>query len=285
MLQSFLVHQRVIHSVVGVYSITVQPVSAKRAVDLWRMNTQEDYVRGEETLFGWTPRGISLIQDYIKSHKQKQRMVEVETARSVLSLQSLESPIREYRDMDAPYTDGQIALLQKYLKFWKKTPSIEASILTQTNIEPPRNGIERPSTSSSAVSKPHLIGTVRHIPKNPSLLKGGFLLCPDETQSRWVRRYVELRRPYLHIYTVPEGDELFAINLAHARIDHEPHVALLLQRPATAAVWAVFAPQNSFLFMGKSERDKIEWILKLDESYFSSSVSGSGTSSNAEAAD
>ena len=32
--------------------------------------------------------------------------------------------------------------------------------------------------------------------------------------------------------------------------------------------------KNTFLFAAKSEREKIEWILKIDQSYFSS---GSGT--------
>ena len=79
---------------------------------------------------------------------------------------------------------------------------------------------------------------------------------------------------------MPEGDELNAINLTHARIDHEPQLAMLLQRgeahtggPGT--VWAVFGTQNSWIWKARSERDKVEWILKVDESYFSTSGSNS----------
>jgi kinesin family member 1 len=276
MFQQLLGSQRIVHSAVGVFSVTIQPVSAKRAADLWRMNTQAQYVKGEETLFGWTPRGVSLVQDYIKSRKQKKRVAEVETTRIVLSLQSLEMP-DEPSDSDAPYTEEQEKLLRKALDLWTKSQDIYDNILTKDNLEPPQNGAAFASPSPRE-SRPKLVATVRHVSKNPSVLKSGYLLCPDESHSRWVRRWVELRRPYLHVYSLPDGDELLAINLANSRIDHDPQLALLLQRPGASTVWAVFAPQNSFLFRAKNERDKIEWILKMDESYFSS-ASASGSSS------
>jgi len=108
-------------------------------------------------------------------------------------------------------------------------------------------------------------------------------MMPDETNSRWIRRYVELRRPYLHIYSVPEGDEINAINLTHARVDHDPQLAHLLRgngggNGGASTVFAVFAPQNTFLFRGRGERDRVEWILKIDESYFGSGGTSSGSS-------
>lgn len=104
-------------------------------------------------------------------------------------------------------------------------------------------------------------------PPSPSMLKGGYILAPDEANKRWLRRYLELRRPYLHVHSVPDGDELNAINLANARIDHDPEIVKLLHRPN---VFAVYAPHNTYLFAAKSEQEKIQWILKIDQSYFSS---------------
>lgn len=274
--QQLLGTQRIVHSSTGVFALTIQPMSAKRAADLWRMNTQAQYVKGEEGLIGWTPRGVSLVQDYIKSRKQKRRIVEVETTRSVLSLQDLETP-DAYEDSNEPYTEEQETLLRKCLELWFRNNNIEDTILRKDNLEPPQNGAAFASPSPRD-SKPNLAATVRYVEKNPAALKSGYLLCPDESHSRWVKRFVELRRPYLHVYSFPEGDELLAINLANCRIDHDPQLALLLQRPGAGNVWAVFAPQNSFLFRGKNESDKIEWILKMDESYFSStSVSGNSS--------
>src|SRR5690606_24303548 len=76
--------------------------------------------------------------------------------------------------------------------------------------------------------KPRFLATIQHIPKNPSVLKSGYLYTPDDTHTQWIRRFVELRLPYLHIHSVPDGDEINAINLRNARVDHEPEIVRLL---------------------------------------------------------
>jgi kinesin family protein 1 len=128
--------------------------------------------------------------------------------------------------------------------------------------------------------KPRFIATIQTLPKNTSSLKSGYLLTPDDTNSHWVRRFVELRRPYIHIYSVPDGDEINAINLRNSRIDHAPDFARLLNGPGAETdtssskgrpnVFAVYGAQNTFLFAARTEAQKVEWILKIDESYFSS---------------
>ena len=302
---------RIVHSTVGMFAVAIRPVSAKRAADLWRMDSKNDYVKGEEGLAGWTPRGVSLVQDYIMARKVKRKVIEVETAKSVLGMRALALPppsatngasVDGAGGGETRLTEQQTKLLEKVLSLWTTKQGIEEALLSSSNTSPPRKGAafaQNGASSSSAevsppnkkptsspknkrrtTTKPTLTASVRFIPKNPSLLKAGYLLTPDPTQTRWIRRYVELRRPFLHVYSVPEGDELNAINLTHARIDHEPQLAMLLQRgeahtggPGT--VWAVFGTQNSWIWKARSERDKVEWILKVDESYFSTSGSNS----------
>jgi kinesin family member 1 len=38
----------------------------RKISELWRLNTANKYVRGEEFLGNWKPRGVSLIKDYKK---------------------------------------------------------------------------------------------------------------------------------------------------------------------------------------------------------------------------
>jgi kinesin family protein 1 len=282
---SFFTPQRVIHSTVGIFSLAIRPTSVKRATDLWRMNTKHDYIKGEENLSGWTPRGVSLVRDYIALQKRKQRIAEIETARSVLSSQALKT-------FPAPTSSGtlddrQKELLVRMVQLWRTKRGTSEVILETKNIEPPDDGAAfatppSPSPDRSR-SAPSLIATVRFVPKNPDLGKSSYLLTPDPTNTRWIRRFVELRKPYLHIYSA-EGDELNAINLTNARIDHSPQIARLLGGSEEGArgagglkdmVWAVFARSNTYLFRARSEREKIEWILKIDQSYFSNSSSGS----------
>jgi kinesin family protein 1 len=286
---------RIVHSTVGIFAVAIRPVSAKRAADLWRMDSKNDYVKGEELLNGWTPRGVSTVQDYITSRRQKRKVAEVETAKSVLGKKALAAPATNGTSSHAenePLTEHQETLLRKVLSLWTTKQGIEDAILAKDNIEPPRKGAAFASTAPTTngttngeSTKPTLLASVRFIPKNPTLLKGGYLMMPDETNSKWVRRYVELRRPYLHIYSVPEGDEINAINLTHARVDHDPQLAQLLRNGGqnggnggASTVFAVFAPQNTFLFRGRGERDRVEWILKIDESYFGSGGTSSGSS-------
>lgn len=276
---NFFAQQRVIHSTVGIFSVAIRPTSVKRATDLWRMNTSGDYIKGEENLSGWTPRGVSLVRDYLSLQKRRQRIAEIETARSVLSSRALTTfpSNSSFTALD----DRQRELLLRVVGLWNSKKAPAEVILNASNLEPPANGaaFAPRSPSPSPHRAPSLIATVRFVPKNPDLLKSSYLLCPDQTNTKWVRRFVELRRPYLHIYSA-EGDELNAINLTNARVDHSPQIARLLTGAVADIggkgsgvgdmVWAVFAKSNTYVFRARSEREKIEWILRIDQSYFSS---------------
>ncbi|KAH7123790.1 kinesin family protein-like protein [Dendryphion nanum] len=284
---------RVVHSTVGIFAVAIRPTSVKRATDLWRMDTKDSYVKGEEGLSGWTPRGVSLIRDHISTLKRRHRTIEIETARSVLSSRALTT--FPSSNTDTPLDTRQTALLNRVISLWKTKKAPAEIILNSSNLEPPSNGAAfatqpvspNPDGTSTPVPSPSLLATVRFVSKNPALMKGGYLLTPDATATRWVRRFVELRKPYLHIYSVPEGDELNAINLSNSRIDHSPQIARLLTQGTSGGgggkladvVWAVFARSNTYLFRARSEREKIEWILRIDQSYFGSEGSGSGEDS------
>ncbi|KAE8360826.1 hypothetical protein BDV27DRAFT_167420 [Aspergillus caelatus] len=299
MFKQFFNSTRIVHSTVRMFSLAVRPVSAKRAADLWRMNTQNDYVKGEELLTTWSPRKVSLVRDYVAARKRRRRIAELNAAKGALSAHCL-APSTPRSGRSTPLrklelTDRKTKLLQKYVELWAtKTDPIE-TILVRSNTEPPAGGAafasrarQTPSgDDSSSVSeevplKPRFVATIQTLPKNTSSLKSGYLLTPDDTNSHWVRRFVELRRPYLHIYSA-EGDEINAINLRNSRVDHAPDFARLLDGPGGGAdqgaspkgrpnVFAVYGSQNTFLFAARTEAQKVEWILKIDESYFSNNA-------------
>ncbi|CBF79609.1 hypothetical protein AN7547.2 [Aspergillus nidulans FGSC A4] len=303
MFKNFFSTTRVVHSTVRMYSVAVRPVSAKRAADLWRMNTQNDYVKGEEFLTKWAPRKVSLVRDYITSRRRRRRIAELNAAKGALSANSLTvaSPPRSGRStpLRAQEPDRRVKLLQKYVDLWTaRTDPIDV-ILIRDNTEPPERGAAFASRGKSPSSNntndneeqgsltPRFYATVQTLPKNPSASKTGYLLMPDDTYTHWARRFVELRLPYLHIYSVPEGDEINAINLRNARVDHAPDFARLLDGPGADGssqgrpnVFAVYGPQNTFLFAARTEAQKVEWILKIDETYFSNNAPRAGATTN-----
>jgi kinesin family member 1 len=318
---------RVVHSMSGIFSIAVKPTPVKRAGDLWRMNTQNDYVKGEEVLTNWAPRGVSLIRDYIAAKRRKVRLAELEKAQTFLNkieFPKPSSPALKNGDINGdangdvnggmehhPLSGHEKGLLEKYVGLWKLCHDPITSILTPSNVEPPTNGVppSRPPPNQNsihppssddeedALRQPMFLATVTPVSKNTSILKGGYLLTPSSDSTRWVRRFVELRRPYLHIHSVPDGEEICVVSLLNSRIDHSPQIAKLLRRDAASgrgpnsgrgrageteagSVFAVYGTDNAWLFKARSEREKVEWIFAVDQAYFGGgSGSGSGSGS------
>jgi kinesin family protein 1 len=259
------------------------------------MNTQNDYVKGEEGLTNWSPRGVSLIRDHIAAKRRKHRLAEIEAAQPLLN--RITFPARSTEP--APVTNGtstppetetseqtipehEKKLLEKYLQLWTLLPDPITRILTPTNTEPPSVA---PSTSPIPHSRPSLLASLSLVPKNPTVLKGGYLLTPSLDSTRWVRRFVELRRPYLYIHSVPDGEEVGIVSLRNSRVDSQPEIARLLQREGNGGmngrgragdrgeeerVFAVYGTDNTWLFKARSEREKVEWIWRVDQSYFGS---------------
>lgn len=286
MLSQFWNPARTAHSTSGMFVVSVKPSPIESASDLWRMDTQYEYVKGEELLSGWSPRGVSLIREYIDVRRQQLKAAEVEETKSLFGRENLlVTPSRPLHD-STPLSPPQRDLLRHFLQTWQSPNTTDpgATILSTTNTLPPADGTTtntssphhrpQPAPHTKTTGKPHVSATVTFKAKNPSLTKSGHLLMPDPSQSRWVRRYLELRRPYLHIHGVPDGDELNAINLRDARVDHAPQVARLLRRSGAAAavlnVFAIYARRNAFLLATRSEREKVEWVLRLDEGYLAS---------------
>ncbi|RMZ83502.1 hypothetical protein DV737_g1540, partial [Chaetothyriales sp. CBS 132003] len=297
-LKSFWSQQVVTRSTNGLFTIVVRPVCAKRAADLWRLDTSKDYINGEELLGSWAPRGISLVKDYISARRKQRQVREIESAKASLGIRKL-SVTRQPRSRGASpaaLSEREEQLIRKYLSVWKK-PGFELSnpIFEDDSARLMRSGADPALATPSKPSpkRTKYVATVTHMPKNPHSLKSGHLLMPSETSGpgnesmQWNRRFVDLRPPYLLIYSVPDGEGVNAVNLTHARIDRDPNFRRLLgvleisttsparghKRSGSSElhglghVFAVYGEQNTFLFAARSELQKQDWILKMDQSF------------------
>ncbi|KAG9246431.1 kinesin heavy chain [Calycina marina] len=315
---------RILHSVSSIFSIAVRPSPVKTAGDLWRMNTGNDYVKGEEFLETWTPRGISLIRDHIAAKLRKIRLVELEAAAPLLkkinyqpvartsevhpdvtatgtkngeNVDELHGVTKDQQSTNDP-NEQQTQLLEKFTMLWKRSLDPSTSILKSGNVEPPRNGIlsaahkppphsvspaTRSRSSSPSYRKSLFLAAITPVVKNATVLKSGYLLTPSADSSKWVRRFVELRHPYLHLHSLLDGEEVSIVSLYNSRIDHNPQIAKLLKRgPGGNAmrgragdnpeesIFAVYGTDNTWLFKARGEREKVEWIFKIDQAYFGS---------------
>ncbi|KAJ8129664.1 hypothetical protein O1611_g3967 [Lasiodiplodia mahajangana] len=403
MLSALWQHVRIVHSSTTIFSLGLKPAPIKHAGDLWRMNSQHDYVKGEENLVNWSPRGVSLIGDYIAARKKKRRIAEIGAAQLWLKKVGLPeprnkpteaddnseeelSPIKAHGDDDdsinallndtpetsrpstpnqpnedessesaegeqkpesaevalngehvettesakpeetaeeklkPEYNEEETTTLTKCIDLWKRYPDPVFNILSPANTLPPTNGI-----APESATPPRLIATVIRIPKNPSILKGGYLLVPSSDSTKWVKRFVELRRPYMHIHNATNGDEVAIVSLRNSRVDSQPEILGLfgghddavddmsidnnsngnfqpshrrtesgrlissiwggsqasgpglggLSERLQAGVFAIYGTDNTWLFAARNERDKLDWILRIDQGYYSGSASAS----------
>ncbi|KAI1821391.1 kinesin heavy chain [Xylaria intraflava] len=397
MLSALWQHVRIVHSSTTIFSLSLKPAPIKHAGDLWRMNSQHDYVKGEETLSNWTPRGVSLIGDYIAARKKKQRIAEIGAAQLWLKKIGLPQPrikptegddqsegalsptkahdedddsinallndtpetsrpstptqtdgdktpasseAEKHKSAEAveiaepedagegkaqpEYKEEEVSILTRCIDLWKRYPDPVFNILSPTNTSPPTNGI-----APDSMMPPKMIATAIRVPKNPSVLKGGYLLVPSSDSSKWVKRFVELRRPYMHIHNTNNGDEIAIVSLRNSRVDSQPEIMALfgghdngsddevqagnnenasfqpshrrtssgrlissiwggsqasagpglggLSERVQAGVFAVYGTDNTWLFAARNERDKLDWILRIDQSYYSGSGSANGS--------
>lgn len=400
MFSSLWQNVRFVRSSTGIFTLTMRPAPIKRVGDLWRINSRHDYVKGEENLTSWAPRGVSLVSDYIMARKKKERVAEIGSVQTTLHKLGVDiSSVRDAEDNAEPepppevkpmipdddddllndtpdtsqapsidegsddegedtvkmdtqhqppaeqsapevndeepgpeYNERQVELLDKALKLWRKYPDPLTNILSPANTAPPTNGIAPESSLP-----PSLITTIIRVPKNPKVLKGGYLLVPNNDSTRWVKRFVELRRPYLHIHSASDGDEVALVSLRNSRVDSQPGVLGLLHGPddydaphgnfpaapdftpghrrtgsgrvistiwtgtgggnpsgsngsngsdgsdgrglarlserMQSAVFAIYGTDNTWLFAARSEKDKMDWIFRIDQTYLSNSES------------
>jgi kinesin family protein 1 len=293
-LKAFWNQIRITHSTDGVFSVAVRPISAKRAADLWRLDTAKDYINGEELLGSWSPRGISLVKDYMLARQKRRQLAEIEAAKGILGNRKLSvgRNIRSRTPSPSQPDARQEEILRKYVDLWRKPiPSMSNPIFDTNGTSNGEDGSARQPHHLSAASSPtkrpvgktRYVATVTHQPKNPMSFKSGYLLMPSESQDssrthmQWKRRFVDLRPPYLHIHSVPDGDAINAINLTHARIDRDPDFKRLLgsvsaddspsKNNGLTHVFAVYGEQNTFLFAARNETARSEWVLAIDQSY------------------
>ena len=262
------VRTRIVHTTIGIFSITLTPSVSKLATDLWRLDSRHHYVKGEEVLEHWTPRGVSLVHDFAAAARRRQRITEVEAAKAYLARLAPTTPNTPAAEEPPPLANGastaehpstasptltphQEALLTRTLALWRRPNPV---LPAPTHLaSPPRSPIQPPTSPSASPAPPparkppptRLAATVAHHPKNPVVLKAGPLLAPappnhsapsssadggprHDPGPAWLRRHAELRPPYLHLYAAATGEAVGVLNLRAATLDAQPAVARLL---------------------------------------------------------
>ena len=91
-LTTLLSSVRLSERISGLFAIRLTP-GTQSATDIWRVNTSEVFVRGEEILgVNWKPRGLTLIRDHDQYVKEGRKGADVEAIKSLIAAFELTLP-------------------------------------------------------------------------------------------------------------------------------------------------------------------------------------------------
>ncbi|OLL26550.1 Kinesin-like protein unc-104 [Neolecta irregularis DAH-3] len=247
-LSRFISSSRRLRSSTYLYRVILKPPPVIFIEDLWRKNTGDERLNGDEVLNDWKPRGTSLIEDYLEFRKKASFAILTEFTRQHLCRITLpETPVEE-RDI----------LVQRCVRIWK---SFVRRQRAQTIMERPKSSgastIQSPRTAvPPLISRPN--GIAHLVSKSRKVSLSGYLLMPDEIRESWVKRWLVLRRPYLYIYdTKAETNIQFMINIESARTDNRRELETILEK---VNVFAVYTANNSYFFKAETHQGMNIWI-------------------------
>ncbi|TFY52398.1 hypothetical protein EVJ58_g10040 [Rhodofomes roseus] len=258
---SLLGSTKIIPKTSTVFTVKLSPPLTRSPKDLWRLDTAEKYVRGEESLGVWRPRGVSVVEDYNRLVSMERRAADVQAVRVILT----SYPASRVTQADAAVW-GSEALLQKALALWQKRFGHPGEIvISQDPIDPEESSVK--SGKSSAGMQPadsvKLISSTKVVPRNDGpTKKGHMMIMIDANENVWERRWFVLRRPYLHVYAHSnETEEVNVIHLDGVNIEVNPEMEALLGKKFT---FTLFTSSNSYALSASSLKELQAWTSKLD---------------------
>ncbi|KAF4615993.1 hypothetical protein D9613_011478 [Agrocybe pediades] len=254
---TFFGSNKILSKTSTLFNVRLSPPLTRSAKDLWRLDTSEKYVRGEETLGIWKPRGISVVEDYTKLITTERRAADVQAIRVIL-VASPPKPISP--DSLAWRSDD---LLKKSLALWQKQFGHPGKIILSQD---PVDTDDQTSVTGDIVGSLEglkLISETKIIPRSDGVVKKGHLMIlTDANQDIWERRWFVLKRPYLHVFAHSnELEETGIISLTGVNVEHDPHKESLLGKPHS---FTLFTSSNSHALAAPNAKELQSWITKLD---------------------
>jgi len=82
---TFFGSNKILSKTSTLFNVRLSPPLTRSAKDLWRLDTSEKYVRGEEALGVWKPRGTSAVEDYTRLITMERRAADVQAIRVILA--------------------------------------------------------------------------------------------------------------------------------------------------------------------------------------------------------
>ncbi|KAI6649527.1 Kinesin-like protein [Oopsacas minuta] len=245
--------------VVGLYEVALQRITESNSR---KRNTlfdnQSVYVRGEENLKGWQPRGISLIYEHQNQVRRLREIEQVERVKHMLS-------IREKRNQmfgdNIVVSQSVDTLLNKCLYLWKFqiSPFLEEHLTVEDILKHSASieGVYNTRCETPQRKCVPLVHDISHKKTSQSTKRGYIQL--SEYEGLWRKFYAVLKRPYIYLYYNDKDPiERDFINLATAKLQFNQDQ---LDAQTGASVFSLCTKYRGFLC---KTQDFEGWINVLD---------------------
>ncbi|KAF9076708.1 kinesin-like protein [Rhodocollybia butyracea] len=246
----------------NLFRVRLSPPLTRSAKDLWRLDTAEKYVRGEESLGVWKPRGISVVEDYSRLILMEQRAADVQAIRVILTT----VPSRKIQPETLAWRADH--LLHKALALWQRQfGHLGNIVLNQDPSEEEEPSPAKRFAYTGTLDGLKLTSETKMLPRSDSATKKGHLLILiDASQNIWEKRWFVLKRPHLHMYAHSnELEEIGIVSLTGVNVESDPLKESLLGKPLS---FTLFTSSNSHALAAPSLKEKQSWVAKLDPTRF-----------------
>ncbi|KXN84211.1 hypothetical protein AN958_12864 [Leucoagaricus sp. SymC.cos] len=256
-LLTFFGSNKILAKTSTLFNVKLSPPLTRSAKDLWRLDTSEKYVRGEETLGVWKPRGITVVEDYDRLITTERRAADVQAIRVIMAT----TPPRQIQPDTLVWKADDI--LRRSIQLWQKQFGHRGKIKLSQEPDPEESTPTSTNKRCQNGDGFKYISETKVVPRTDSATKKGHLLIlADAGQNTWERRWFVLRRPYLHMYAHSnELEELGVISLSGVNVESDPHKESLLGKPFS---FTLFTASNSHALAAFNLKELQLWTTKLD---------------------
>uniref|UniRef100_A0A671MCN4 plus-end-directed kinesin ATPase n=1 Tax=Sinocyclocheilus anshuiensis TaxID=1608454 RepID=A0A671MCN4_9TELE len=218
------------NKVTGIYELSLCKIADTGSPGMQRrrrkvLDTSVAYVRGEENLAGWRPRGDSLILEHQWELEKLEQLHEVSTEdkRSRLSTATL--------------------------------PAACVHLFSSATLTP--------SSTCPSLSDSRYVRFTNNKLKIPSVVsKKGFLSFMEPRSNSWVKHFVVVRRPYVFIYNNDKDPvERGVLNLSTAQVEYSEDQQAMLKTPNT---FAVCTKHRGILLQANNDKDMNDWLYAFN---------------------
>lgn len=258
---AMLSSMRILSKTSNVFHVRLSPPLTRSPKDLWRLDTSEKYVRGEEALGSWKPRGLSIVEDYSRLVTMERRAADVQAIRVILSSSAHGAQITQ---SGSAAIWGSEDLVQKSLDLWQKRLGHQGDIVLSqepADANEPRGPASR--AASDSMEPLQLVSSTKLMPRSDvPTKKGHLMIMVDANEDIWERRWFVLRRPYLHVYMHSnELEEVSVISLDGVNVESNQEMEALLGK---RFAFTLFTSSNSHALAAPSLKEMQSWTSKLD---------------------